>query len=58
MDSSYLKKIPFEKIKKVGDKLLIYSNTFRVDWILGAFCNYSCLIVGLALIRLYQMDTL
>ena len=34
--------IPFADIEKVGDKSLLYSNVFRVDWILGIFCNYDC----------------
>ena len=38
----YFSEIPFEDIEKVGDKSLLYSNTFQVDWILGAFCNYQC----------------
>ena len=38
----YFSEIPFEDIEKVGDKSLLYSNTFRVDWILGTFCNYQC----------------
>ena len=39
---SCFSEIPFTKIEKVGDKSLLYSNTFRVDWILGTFCNYQC----------------
>lgn len=38
----YFSKIPFEKIEKIGDKIFLYRNTFHVDWILGAFCNYQC----------------
>ena len=34
--------IPFAEIEKVGDKVLLYGNTFQVDWVLGAFCNYQC----------------
>ncbi len=43
--TSHLKsfsEIPFSTIEKLGDKTLLYSNTFRVDWVLGAFCNYQC----------------
>lgn len=34
--------IPFAEIEKVGDKILLHGNTFHVDWVLGAFCNYKC----------------
>jgi len=35
-------KIPFEKIVRVGQRTLLYSDLFCVSWILGRFCNYRC----------------
>ena len=36
------KKIPFDKIVKVGQRSLLYRDIFTVSWLLGRFCNYKC----------------
>jgi organic radical activating enzyme len=36
------RKIPFEKIARVGQRSLIYRDLFAVSWLLGRFCNYKC----------------
>ena len=42
LQPGYFNEIPFSEIEKVGDKSLLHSDIFRVDWILGIFCNYDC----------------
>jgi len=34
--------IPFNNIKKFGQKTLLDTNLFTVSWILARFCNYNC----------------
>jgi len=35
-------KIPFDRIRSVGQLSLIYRDLFTVSWILGRYCNYNC----------------
>lgn len=34
--------IPFDKIIRVGQRSMLYRDTFTVSWLLGRFCNYKC----------------
>jgi hypothetical protein len=34
--------IPFNKIVSLGQRSLLYRDTFNVSWLLGRFCNYKC----------------
>lgn len=34
--------IPFGKIDRVGQIILLYRDLFTVSWILGRYCNYKC----------------
>lgn len=35
-------KIPFDEIVHVGQRSLIYRDTFCISWLLGRYCNYNC----------------
>ena len=34
--------IPFDKIKRLGQRSLLYRDLFNVSWLLGRYCNYTC----------------
>lgn len=34
--------IPFDDIKKLGQRTLLYRDLFNVSWLLGRYCNYKC----------------
>ena len=34
--------IPFQNIKRFGQKTMLENSLFNVSWILGRFCNYNC----------------
>lgn len=33
---------PFDKIVRLGQRSLLYTDLFCVSWLLGKFCNYQC----------------
>ena len=33
---------PYEDIKRVGQRNMLYRDMFTVSWLLGRFCNYNC----------------
>ena len=35
-------KIPFDRIKRFGQRTLLYRDLFCVSWLLGRYCNYNC----------------
>jgi organic radical activating enzyme len=36
------KAIPFDDLKRVGQRTMLYRDMFTVSWLLGRFCNYKC----------------
>ena len=36
------KTIPFDDLKRVGQRTMLYRDMFTVSWLLGRFCNYKC----------------
>jgi len=35
-------KIPLDRIERVGQISMLYSDMFTVSWLLGRYCNYKC----------------